>query len=184
MMDYEVIINGIIKREDGYVDHPADRGGPTNYGITQAVARENGWKGDMRDLPLALARSIYRARYITTPRFDAIVQISERIGAELIDTGVNMGPQIAATFIQRWLNAFNTDGSRYADVFVDGRIGSVTLRTLQAYLAWRGADGEAVMLAALNSTQGERYLEIAERDLTQRAFIYGQVRARVLQPAL
>ena len=33
--DTDRIIDGLIVAEGGYVDHPADRGGPTKYGITR-----------------------------------------------------------------------------------------------------------------------------------------------------
>ena len=39
------IINAIIDREGGYVDEPDDSGGETNYGVTKAVARANGYRG-------------------------------------------------------------------------------------------------------------------------------------------
>lgn len=29
-MNFDRIIDGILAKEKGYVDHPADRGGPTN----------------------------------------------------------------------------------------------------------------------------------------------------------
>ena len=41
-------IDDVIAREGGYVDHPADRGGPTRWGITEAVARRSGYLDDMR----------------------------------------------------------------------------------------------------------------------------------------
>ena len=178
-MNFEPFIDEILEKEAGYVDHADDRGGPTNYGITVAVARENGWAGPMNELPESLAREIYRKRYIVRPGFDRVAQISALIAAELIDTGVNMGPARAAEMLQRWLNGFNAQGSRYADLFVDGRIGEVTLTALRAYLRWRGAEGERVLLTALNCTQGARYLEIAERDQRQESFLYGWIRTRV-----
>lgn len=178
-MNFEPIIDEIVAREQGFVDHPDDRGGPTNYGITVAVARANGYQGDMRDLPLILARQIYRRRYIAEPKFDLVAQEHEAVGRELIDTGVNMGPSVAATFLQRWLNGFNDNGSRYADVFIDGRIGEVTLQALHTFLRWRGEEGAQVLLRSLNCVQGERYLEISERDKAQRTFLYGWMRTRV-----
>lgn len=178
-MNFEPIIDAILVAEKGFVDNPADRGGPTNHGITEAVARKNGYDGPMQDLPVSLAREIYRRRYIAEPKFDLVALIDADIGAELIDTGVNMGPAHPAMFLQRWLNAFNDAGSRYADLFVDGRIGQVTLDALRAFLKWRGAEGRMVMLRALNSLQAVRYLEIAERDPSQRTFAYGWVRGRV-----
>lgn len=178
-MNYSRIIDGVIAVEKGYVDHPADRGGPTNYGITQAVARANGYMGDMRNLPVTLARSIYERRYISEPKFDQVAAINTDIAIELIDTGVNMGPSRAAEFLQRWLNAFNARGSRYPDMFVDGRLGPVSLAALKAFLAWRGGEGVRVLLRALNATQGARYLEIAEANKSQEDFIYGWIRERV-----
>lgn len=174
-LDFEKVIDGVLAKEQGFVDNPADRGGPTRWGITQATARANGYTGLMQELPLALAREIYRRRYISEPRFDQVADLSEAIASELIDTGVNMGPARASEFLQRWLNAFNAEGSRYADLFVDGRIGPVTLNALQAFLRWRGKQGEAVMVKALNHIQGARYLEIAENDPDQEAFVYGQI---------
>ncbi len=178
-MNFDPVIDGIIEREKGYVDHPADRGGPTNFGITLAVARANGYQGDMRSLPLDLARSIYTRRYITEPRFDQVGALDSDLATELIDTGVNMGPGRAAEFLQRWLNGFNDTGSRYADLFVDGRLGPVSIDALRAFLRWRGAQGAKVLLKGLNSIQGTRYLEIAEKDRTQRAFLFGWISGRV-----
>lgn len=178
-MNFEPIIDKIIEAEQGFVDHPDDRGGPTNWGITQAVARQNGYQGDMRDIPLSLAREIYRKRYIVRPNFDRVAQIDADIGMELIDTGVNMGVGRASEFFQRALNVFNARGSRYADLHVDGQIGDVTLDAFKAYMRWRGADGKKVMLRALNSLQGSRYVEIAENNDRQESFTFGWFLHRV-----
>ena len=42
-MDVEELIDELIEREGGYANHPADRGGPTRFGITEAVARAHGY---------------------------------------------------------------------------------------------------------------------------------------------
>lgn len=181
MPNFEAIIDDILAKEKGFVDNPADHGGPTNYGITIASARVSGYTGQMQDLPLALAREIYRKRYIAEPQFDRIAESDPKVGFELIDTGVNMGPAVAATMFQRWLNGFNAGGSHYADVFPDGRIGPVTIAAFKAYCRWRGAPGSVVMRCALNCTQGVRYLEITERDISQRNFLYGWMLNRVVE---
>ena len=43
------LVEALIDREGGYVNHPADRGGATCFGITEAVARAHGYGGAMRD---------------------------------------------------------------------------------------------------------------------------------------
>lgn len=174
------IINAVVDVEGGYSDHPSDRGGATKYGITEAVARANGYEGAMEELPRAFAVEVYKTRYVIRPRFDEVAAISAAIGEEVIDTGVNMGPHRAAEFLQRWLNGFNLPGSGYQDLFVDGAVGRLTLEALQRFLDWRPQEGERVLLRGLNSTQGNRYLELTEHNRSQREFLYGWIRARVV----
>lgn len=174
------IIDDIIRVEGAYSNNPADKGGETMYGITVSVARANGYSGPMANMPRAVAERIYRDRYVVAPRFDKVLELSEPIGVEMIDTGVNMGPSRAAEFLQRWLNGFNNGKSGYQDLFVDGRVGGLTLDALERFLAHRGMTGERVMLRALNAVQGARYLEIAERTRSQRTFLYGWMRTRVM----
>ena len=70
-MNIDDLINAVIAREGGFGDHPADRGGETRWGITEAVARADGWSGPMRDLPRDRAVAIYRRLYWSRPRLDA-----------------------------------------------------------------------------------------------------------------
>jgi len=169
-------IEALIVREGGYVDNPSDRGGPTRYGITQAVARANGYAGDMRVLPIALARSIYLKSYWTGPGFDRVAQRVPHVAGELFDTGVNMGVVAAAKFLQRALHVLTA-----LPVVCDGVIGSGTLVVLDSYMVQRKAqDGEAVLVEMINDMQGVRYVELVEANPSQGAFIFGQIRNRVL----
>ncbi|EMT83216.1 peptidoglycan domain protein, partial [Acinetobacter baumannii ABNIH5] len=45
--------------------------------------------------------------------------------------------------------------------------GSNTLGALKTYLAKRGKDGEKVLVRVLNIMQGQRYIEICERNKSQ-----------------
>ncbi|WP_343518083.1 glycosyl hydrolase 108 family protein [Sphingomonas sp.] len=173
------IIEDVLANEGGYVNDPRDAGGETMYGITIATARANGYQGKMRDLPRETAFDIYRRRYVVAPGFDQIATISAPIAAELVDTGVNMGPVVAAKFLQRALNALNNQGKDFADLAVDGQAGANTRRALNAFLNKRGAEGEAVMLAALNALQGERYISLGEARQANEAFMFGWFRTRV-----
>lgn len=172
-MTIESMIEATIGKEGGYVNHPNDRGGPTNWGITEAVARRNGYAGDMKALPRAKAVAIYRNEYAIRPGFAAVAEIYPRIGEELFDTGVNMGPARPSIWLQEWLNALNQGGRSWPDLREDGAIGPATLAALKAYKAQRGTEGEVRLLAALNASQGERYKQIARANPTQEAFVYG-----------
>jgi lysozyme family protein len=178
-MRIDTLIEDLIDREGGYVDHPADRGGPTRYGITEAVARANGYHGAIRDLSRGAAEAIYRRLYWQRPGFDRVAERAPRIAAELFDTGVNMGPKVAVGFVQRALNALNRGARDYADIIVDGRIGPATLAALDGFLARRGAAGEVVLLKAIEALQGERYLRLAETRPANEAFLYGWLANRI-----
>jgi lysozyme family protein len=169
----------LLKREGGYVHHRDDRGGPTNWGITEAVARANGWLGTMRDLPRDLALRIYRRRYWEQPGFDAVAEHSPKVAFELFDTGVNMGPGVAALMLQRSLNALNRGEKDWPDVSVDRVVGPATLAALARLLVVRGSGGEAVLLKALNALKGARYIELAEARAANESFLYGWLMHRV-----
>ena len=178
--DPDQLIDALIDREGGFVHHPDDRGGPTRYGITVAVARAHGYAGPMATLPRTEAFSIYRRLFWLRPRFNAVAERSVRIAAELFDTGVNMGPAVATTFLQRALTALNRNGSDYLDITPDGRVGPRTLHALDAFLHVRGKpSGETVLMRALEALQGERYLRLAEKRPANESFLYGWLANRL-----
>lgn len=177
MSQIDTLLTDLLRKEGGYVAHPADRGGPTNYGITLAVARAHGFTGSMQTLPLTTAMAIYRADYWTTPHFDQVEVYAPKVAAEMFDTGVNAGVAVAVMILQRALNVLQGTNLK-----VDGvlSIGGATLGTLRDYMAARGKNGgERVLLTLLNCFQGVRYAEIVERNPSQRAFIFGWLNARV-----
>jgi lysozyme family protein len=173
------MISEVISREGGFVDHPADRGGPTRWGITQAVARSQGFCGQMRALPHSLAVDIYRRLYWISPGFDAVARLYPKLAEELFDTGINMGTAAAAGFLQRSLNALNRNSRDYADIAVDRRIGPATLAALAGYIAARADGGEAILLKAVEALQGAHYLRLAETRPSQEAFLYGWLANRI-----
>lgn len=169
-MTLNEIIDATIKAEGGYVNDPADRGGATKYGITQAVARANGYSGDMRDLPLSVARDIYKREYAIKPGF---ADFPSEVAAELFDTGVNMGTATATKFLQRAVNALSGSG-----IAVDGKMGPATRGAVNKYLQSR-VNASSILVKALNSLQCVRYIEIVEGNNTQRRFINGWIANRV-----
>lgn len=169
-MTLDQIIDATIKAEGGYVNDPSDRGGATKYGITQAVARANGYTGDMRDLPLETAREIYKREYAVKPGF---ADFPSQVAAELFDTGVNMGTAKATEFLQRAVNALGGAG-----IAVDGKMGPATRGAVKSYLQSRG-NAVDILCKTLNCLQGVRYVEIVEKNPTQRKFINGWIGNRV-----
>ena len=179
-MNIEQFLVELISREGGYVNNPNDRGGATKYGITEAVARSHGYKGNMKDLPMDLAKDIYRKQYWIQPRFDQINTINPVVAEELLDTGVNCGVAFAKPTLQRSLNLLNNQGKGgWPDMAVDGIYGPATLNALKTYLSKRGKEGERVLLRTLNILQGERYISICERNPSQEQFFYGWIANRV-----
>lgn len=108
----------VLGHEVGYVNHPNDPGGETNWGITVAVARAHGYTGSMRDLPRDVAKEIYRNDYWRKVEADSF---HPAIGFQLFDLAVNHGPKTAIKLLQRAVGV--------AD---DGVIGPITRRAVHA----------------------------------------------------
>ncbi len=188
----DAIISRVMERESPlYTNNPNDAGGPTKYGITQAslsrYLKRPATEFDVQNITEQLAREYYFWKQVHEPEFDAIVAISEPIGAELIDTGTLCGPARAAQFLQECLNAFNLRGKHYPDIAVDCDAGPATRAALRAYLAQRGDEGVRVMVAALNSKLGSRLLDRTDPKAGGRQenedFAYGWILHRVLEAA-
>lgn len=166
-------IDDLIQREGGYSDHPADKGGPTMYGITERKAREHGYLGNMRDMPRTLAETIYMGEYWIRTNISRLRPHS--VAEEVLDSAVLHGPGTAIMWLQVALNAFNDHGKLYADCKTDGILGTKTLEIVAAYMAARGKqDGEAVLVRALNCLQGAYMIELRQED-----FVFGWIRHRV-----
>jgi lysozyme family protein len=172
-MNINSMLAAILATEGGYVDNKDDRGGVTNFGITEAVARANGFTGSMREMTKDQALAIYQQQYFFKPKFDLVMKLSAPIAAEVFDCGVNMGPSVPSKWLQRILNALNRKGQDYPDMVVDGNIGPSTLAALKTFLDKRGEEGEERLLKALNACQGYRYLELCEGREANETFFFG-----------
>ena len=179
-MTIDEMIAGILDREGGFVDHPSDPGGATMYGITQAVARANGYTGPMRSLPKATAIEIYRREYIEKPGFLAVAEIDPQVAEELIDSGVNAGPQRARLWFQQALNVLNRRQKDYPDIDEDGKIGPRSIAAFQALRRRRGnAKARQLMLKTLNGLQFMHYFGLAKGGTKFEDFMVGWVDSRI-----
>lgn len=184
MTPFEKALKHTLGIEGGYSNHPADSGGKTRYGITEAKARAFGYTGPMSELPIELATQIYREDFWDIIRLDQVAELSEPVALEMFDTGVNCGIGTPVRFLQRLLNAFNREETDYGDIAVDGVMGRNTLAALRAFLARRGKLGSQVLVEALNSLQGAFYTDLAERRPKDEAFMFGWFANRVLKRAV
>lgn len=178
-MTIQSIIDGVIAVEGGFIDHPSDPGGATKFGITERVARANGYQGPMKDLPRSTAYAIYHTRYVIGPNFDDIAAIDPKVAEELIDSGVNAGTDRAAKWFQECLNSLNERGKAYPAIGEDGDIGAATIRAFNAFRARRGKSATLIMLRALDAKQGGHYLSLAKGDSKFEDFLNGWLLHRI-----
>ncbi|WP_304349753.1 glycoside hydrolase family 108 protein [Comamonas testosteroni] len=175
-------IEDLMKREGGYANNPKDSGKETKYGITIGTARAYDYTGPMRDLPYSTAQNIYLRRYWVEPNFHKINEIYPALAESLLDFGVLAGQRTAAAQLQRVLNVLNRQQKDYADLEDDGRIGTITLAALRAYLQKRGREGGAVLFGMVAARQSVYLQELAERRPKDEEFEYGWQRNRALDP--
>lgn len=173
------MINRTIGKEGRYSNHPSDRGGETIWGLTERVARANGYTGPIICMPRETAFDIFKKEYFIKPGFAGVALYNEAIAEELFDTGVNMGQTQACKMLQHALNGLNRRQKDYPNVVIDGDIGPATLKALQKYLAFRGGRGIIVMLKALNVLQGARYFDITPEDDQNEDFLFGWLDNRI-----
>lgn len=112
-MNFDTAFHKLLGHEGAYSDHPDDPGGATMWGVTERVARANGYQGPMRELPVDVAKAIYRRAYWDAVRAD---EMPAGLRYPLFDAAVNSGVGQSIRWLQRAL--------QLAD---DGRIGPVTL---------------------------------------------------------
>jgi lysozyme family protein len=106
------IIAAVLEYEGGFTNNPSDRGGPTNWGITQETLSQ--WLKrpatvrDVEALTKDEAISIYLARYIVGPGFDRIAD--RRLRHLAVDSGVQHGTERAIKWLQALLLGVTADG--------------------------------------------------------------------------
>jgi lysozyme family protein len=170
MNAFERALAATLAHEGFFSNNPTDRGGATNFGISESVARNYGYIGDMKDLPVETAKDIYRQNYWDKNRLDEIAEYNEQIAVEIFDSGVNMGTGQAGEFLQRAINCLNRGQDLFPNLKVDGIIGSKTIEALKKLSKL----GEKLsILKMLNALQGVKYMEICENDPSQEGFIRG-----------
>lgn len=177
---FAVLIAGVISVEGDYVNDPNDPGGPTNKGVTERSARENGYTGDMRNLTDDQAADIYARKYILKPGYGPIVEADFYLAEEILDTGVNAGPARASRWFQESLNHLNRRGVDYPDIVEDGLIGPATMSAHHALQQKRGKKLACQLLVKLmDAKQAGHYMALGGKNSKFETFIPGWTRTRI-----
>lgn len=116
LLDWPTIISRTLLHEGGFVDRADDHGGATNFGITEAVARQAGYTGDMQSLPKAFAIGIYEKSY-----WLGLDHLMAPLAFQVFDFAVNAGRYRAIQFLQF-----------VAGTPADGVLGPATMAALSA----------------------------------------------------
>lgn len=174
------IIATVFAVEGGYVDNKKDPGGKTNHGVTEAVARQHGFTGDMRDLSKDLATSIYYEDYIVKPGYGSFLELSPAVAEELVDSAVNTGPGRPSRWLQSSLNALSQNGKLYPRVAVDGQVGPSTIKSYRELQKARGpVKACQLVIKSLDAQQGQYYLSISESNPKLQEFTAGWMLNRI-----
>ena len=176
--DVERAITDVINLEGGYVDHPDDPGGATNFGITKARARRAGYRGKMKDMTREWAIHFYAAEEVDSPGYRPIFEISYDVGYEILDASVNVGWPSACAWIQRVLNSLNDDDQYGEDLAVDSKIGPATIGRMTAMNSDIRRFAE-IFVRLFDSIQGEHYVSISNSNKRLRSFTKGWALKRI-----
>lgn len=116
-MNYEQAFSKLIEHEGGFSNHPEDTGGATMWGITEKVARQNGYKAPMKDMSLDYARLLYKQLYWDACRCD---ELPPEVRFPVFDAAVNSGVNRSIRWLQQAVNETQ-----------DGVLGTMTLRAVR-----------------------------------------------------
>ena len=148
--NFEFALKEVLGIEGGFVNDKNDRGGKTNFGITEATAKKFGYSPE--ELTPEIAKEIYYKEYWKKYNLDLIQD--KNIAKEIFEFGVNSGMKRAIKTLQRSYNALNINGI----LLEDGILGNHTATAINNY-KYKNS-----LLKMQNIIQGMFYLILAEGD--------------------
>lgn len=178
----------MIQNEGGYVNHPNDPGGATNYGVSLRTLKALGDEDfdldedgdidadDIRAMSLADAKAFYHRYFWDNVRYtdrngrECYVYESmydEEVAIKIFDMSVNMGHKQAVKIVQRTINL---DISSVYHLSADGVIGEKTMTLLQQ------EDDTETFLRRLQSEFARFYYQLADKKPARAVFLLGWLR--------
>lgn len=160
-MTFETAFKEVLRWEGGYNEHPNDKGGATNFGISLRFYQEKIDPMATNKTILALkkedAQEIYKKFFWDANGYDRLPHV---VGVKMFSFAVNMGAKRANKLLQRAIRAAGKD------IKDDGIIGAKTIEAL--FLC-----DPYVVVAALKSEAAGRYRYLALADPSQKVFLTG-----------
>jgi lysozyme family protein len=171
---FEECFKLVLNIEGGYSDNPADKGGKTNYGITEYTLNAAYKAGlvkhnDITKLTVDDAKIIYRANYWDKNK---CYMFPKPLDFLIFDATVNHGIEGAGELLQKSVNYILK-----ADVLkVDGVIGPITIETANAFFGqYKSTCTFPVddLCKTFLLERVEKYNKIIGKNSSQKAFIHG-----------
>ncbi|MHA2337481.1 MAG: glycoside hydrolase family 108 protein [Candidatus Hodarchaeales archaeon] len=162
MNTFEKAVTLVLRREGGYVNHPSDPGGATNFGISQRWVNSMGFALDIKDISRDQAVEYYFDYFWEPYGLDELE--SEILAIKFFDAIVNLGPSQATKCLQRSLRA---TGKNYVND--DGGLGPITKRAIKESTI-------DYLLIAFRSEIACHYRRLVDMHPNNKAFIKGWLR--------
>ena len=164
-MQFEEAFNFIMKYEGGYANHPSDKGGETNYGISSRFIRASGIKiKSVRDMTVQQAKEIYQVYFWNPIKAECFTD--DLVQLFMFDTSVNCGASRAIDFLQSSINAISK-------IAVDGKIGNETISTCNKITS--NERDRKILLELLKAARVGLYSHIVRNNDSQRVFLKGWI---------
>ncbi len=173
MDNFEKSLNFVFGNEGGLSDHPADKGGATNMGITSGTLASAYKAGivshnDISQLTRAEAAEIYRVNYWEKSKAGMMPYPLCTIH---FDSAVNHGTGGAAKLLQKTINNYAQKAGLDVSVDVDGAVGPKTLSALCQCLDLKG---NVSLICEIYCNEREKYYRsIVENNPSQKVFWNG-----------
>ena len=149
--NYDKCLETILHHEGGYVNHPKDPGGETNFGI----AKRSHPDVDIKNLTKDGAKEIYKRDYWDKNKVDDLPDDLKHI---FFDMCVNQGRGTAVKVLQRAING------KGGDLKVDGGFGPGTKGALDKYKP---------SLERVRCYRLKHYYDLVNRKPEQERFLFG-----------
>ena len=168
---FDEIIEEVLEAEGGFVNDPDDKGGATNFGVTQQsysnFLGSPASVDDVRNMTREEAKECYKKEFWIPAKVD---RLPDNLKHLYFDMVVNMGRRNAGKILQQAVNTKKNS----AVLDVDGIIGSGSLSQIPD-LTLNDVLVERAMFFANNCFDGSRFAKRTRQNKFLRGWIFHRV---------